>query len=77
MPLFTEAKPRECGHCGRHVTHDFCRVYGDSDDRVHRCRKCDTTVRIQQGSAAGRNVRTPDPQTSPGRHGNEPGRWSQ
>ncbi|WP_225316428.1 MULTISPECIES: hypothetical protein [Haloferax] len=54
---------------GSHVTHNFCRVYGDSEDRVHRCRECDTAVRIQRGSAAGRDVPTPDPQESPGRHG--------
>ncbi|KAB1185824.1 MULTISPECIES: hypothetical protein [Haloferax] len=76
MLLSLEAQPRECEYCGSHVTHNFCRVYGDSEDRVHRCRECDTAVRIQRGSAAGRDVPTPDPQESPGRHGGQPERWS-
>jgi len=75
MRLDVEAQPRHCDNCGAHVTHDFRRVYGDGDGIAHRCRDCDTAVRIQQGSAAGRDVRTPDPQDNPGRHGNIAGRW--
>lgn len=77
MLLATEEQPRTCEYCGSHVTQNFRRVYGDSDGRAHRCRECDTAVRLQQGSAAGRNVPTPDPQTAPGRHGGEPARWSE
>ncbi|WP_256545939.1 DUF7563 family protein [Halobellus inordinatus] len=77
MNLSRESDDNRCRHCGAHVTHDFRRVYGDQDGNVHRCRECDTAVRIQQGSAAGRDVRTPDPQESPGRHGNIAGRWSE
>jgi hypothetical protein len=60
-----------CEFCGSHVTDRFCRVFGDDDDRVSRCPECDTWVRIHEGSAAGRDVSTPDPRTSPGRHGGE------
>ena len=65
-----------CQHCGAHVTRDFRRVYGDDDDRAHRCHDCDTLVRLREGSAAGLAVSTPDPLESPGRHGNEKARWS-
>ncbi|MFC6826852.1 DUF7563 family protein [Halopelagius fulvigenes] len=77
MLLSTEAQLRECEYCGSHVTRNFRRVYGDVDGVVHRCRECDTLVRLQQGSAAGRDVPTPDPQNTPGRHGDEPARWSE
>ncbi|WP_410764924.1 hypothetical protein [Haloferax sp. DFSO60] len=70
-----EAQKEECLHCGSHVTRDFRRVYGDSNDRAHRCFECDTLVRLQRGSAAGLDVPIPDPQLAPGRHGGEPGRW--
>ena len=66
-----------CYHCGAHVTSDYCRVYGDSENRVHRCRECDTLVRICAGSAAGLDVSIPDPLEAPGRHGSEQARWSQ
>ena len=65
-----------CTHCDAHVTRDFRRVYGDSDDRVHRCSECDTMARIRAGSAAGLDVSTPDPLDSPGRNGGIAGRWS-
>ena len=65
-----------CLHCGAHVTTDFRRVYGDQNDQAHRCRSCDTLVRIREGSAAGVDARTPDPETSPGRHGCEAAGWS-
>ncbi|WP_375137268.1 MULTISPECIES: hypothetical protein [Halostella] len=61
-----------CNHCGAHVSDQFLRVYGDSDDRAHRCSECDTWVRLTEGSAAGLDVPTPDPETSPGRHGSDP-----
>ncbi|WP_137290952.1 DUF7563 family protein [Natronorubrum halophilum] len=60
-----------CNHCGAYVTDQFCRVYGDNDDRVHRCGECDSYRRLTRGSAAGVNVSIPDPETSPGRHGGE------
>ena len=65
-----------CEHCGSHVTGDFRRVYGDEDDRVHRCGECDTMVRIRAGSAAGLDVSTPDPLESLGRNGGIAERWS-
>lgn len=62
-----------CGHCGSHVTDRFRRVYGDRDDQAQRCPECDSWSRISEGSAAGLDVPTPDPQEHPGRSG---GRWS-
>jgi hypothetical protein len=67
----------DCLHCEAHVSGDFRRVYGDADDQAHRCPQCDTWVRIFEGSAAGLDARTPDPETSPGRHGSDPAEgWS-
>ncbi|WP_081443458.1 DUF7563 family protein [Haloterrigena turkmenica] len=60
-----------CEHCGAYVSDQFCRVYGDNSDRVHRCPECDTYCRLTRGSAAGIDVAIPDPETSPGRHGGE------
>ncbi|WP_138006582.1 DUF7563 family protein [Halalkalirubrum salinum] len=68
--------PNRCQHCDSHVTTDFCRVYGDQNDRVHRCTACDSLIRLREGSAAGLDVQTPDPETSPGRQGSERSRWS-
>lgn len=31
---------RSCRHCGGHVSKRFARVYGDRDNRVHRCPQC-------------------------------------
>ncbi|WP_449405203.1 DUF7563 family protein [Halobellus captivus] len=59
MRLSYEAQPRYCDNCGAQVINDFRRVYGDGGGVAHRCLECDTAVRIQQGSAAGRDVRTP------------------
>ncbi|WP_309138789.1 DUF7563 family protein [Haloterrigena gelatinilytica] len=61
-----------CDHCGAHVSDQFCRVYGDNGDRAHRCGECDTYARLSRGSAIGKDVAIPDPETSPGRHGGEP-----
>ncbi|WP_149782202.1 hypothetical protein [Natrinema hispanicum] len=60
-----------CEHCGAHVTDRFRRVFGDDEDRAHRCGDCDTYARLSRGSAAGVDVAIPDPETSPGRHGGE------
>ncbi|AOP12862.1 small CPxCG-related zinc finger protein [Natrialba magadii ATCC 43099] len=60
-----------CEYCGAHVTDRFRRVFGDDDDRAHRCNECDSYRRLSRGSAAGKDVETPDPETSPGRHGGE------
>lgn len=67
---------RNCLHCGGHVSTDFRRVYGDDDQRAHRCPDCDSWVRLQEGSAAGNDVPTPDPETALGRHGGDPAGWS-
>nr|WP_086009514.1 hypothetical protein [Natrialba chahannaoensis] len=60
-----------CRHCGAHVTDRFCRVFGDDQNRAHRCGECDTYARLSRGSAAGIDVQIPDPETSLGRHGGE------
>lgn len=62
-----------CLGCGAHVTATFERTHGDNDDQAHRCPGCDSWSRISEGSAAGLDVPTPDPQDAPGRSG---GRWS-
>jgi hypothetical protein len=63
--------PNTCGYCGEHVTDGFIRVYGTEDGTAERCPECDTWTRLSEGSAAGRDVSTPDPRHSPGRHGGE------
>ncbi|WP_089789667.1 DUF7563 family protein [Natronobacterium haloterrestre] len=60
-----------CQHCDSHVTDRFARVFGDDRDRAHRCPECDSYRRLTRGSAAGKDVDIPDPETSPGRHGGE------
>ncbi|MHC3439215.1 DUF7563 family protein [Natrialbaceae archaeon A-gly3] len=60
-----------CRHCGSHVTDRFRRVFGDSNDVVHRCPNCDCYRRLTRGSGAGVDVDHPDPETSPGRQGSE------
>jgi hypothetical protein len=70
-PLALDAGRDECANCGAYVTDRFVRVFG-LDGTAHRCPECDTWVRIEEGSAAGASVSTPDPETSPGRHGGEP-----
>ncbi|QCJ47260.1 hypothetical protein [Haloprofundus sp. MHR1] len=62
---------QRCGHCGSHVTEQFARVFGDHHNRARRCPNCDTHARLSRGSAAGREVRIPDPETSAGRHGGQ------
>lgn len=63
----------ECQHCGSEVTEQFARVFGDNEGTVHRCRCCDSSVRLAEGTAAGLEGETPDPETSPGRHGDQEG----
>lgn len=60
-----------CLHCESFVTDRFARVFGDDQDRAHRCPECDSYRRLTRGSAAGKDVDVPDPETSPGRHGGE------
>lgn len=70
MRLSAEAtERRRCLGCGSHVPAGFRRVHGDEQGRIHRCPDCDTRQRIWKGSAAGKDVDTPDPKESPGRHG--------
>jgi len=57
----------ECQSCGAHVTEQFRRVFGDDNDVAHRCIQCDTTTRLQKGSAAGREVDHADPEDQPWR----------
>lgn len=63
---------RRCLQCDAHVTRDFARVYGDSNDRAHRCLECDSVSRLSRGSGAGVDPGIPDPQDHPGRWGNRP-----
>lgn len=58
-------------HCGAFVSSRFIQVFG-RDGTAHRCPEYDTWVRIAEGSAAGRDVSTLDPETKPGRYGGEP-----
>ncbi|TVT94536.1 hypothetical protein FQA18_11270 [Haloferax volcanii] len=76
MLLKSQSDASSCRYCGSHVTRDFRRVYGDSNNHVHRCRECDTLIRLQSGSAAGLSVSVPDPQHAGGRHGGSPEGWS-
>ncbi|ELZ90444.1 hypothetical protein C441_12866 [Haloferax sulfurifontis ATCC BAA-897] len=76
MLLDSESRKSSCLNCGSHVTRDFRRVYGDREDRAHRCHECDTLVRLQRGSAGGLDVPIPDPWNgASGRHGGNPERW--
>ncbi|WP_284013258.1 DUF7563 family protein [Halobaculum litoreum] len=67
-PLDTGAGNSECQFCGRHVTRRFARVFGDEDDVAHRCLACDSTFRVQNGSAAGLDAEHPDPAENPNRN---------
>ena len=58
-----------CDYCGAHVTVDFRRTYGTNDRRAKRCPECDSWVRLQAGSACGKDVDHPDPQTHNARNG--------
>ncbi|AHG01132.1 hypothetical protein HALLA_17550 [Halostagnicola larsenii XH-48] len=42
------------------MTDRFGRVFGDENDRAHRCGNCDSYRRLSRGSAAGLEVRVPD-----------------
>ena len=68
----SERAASACLSCDSHVPTDFRRVHGDEDGRAHRCPECDSWVRICEGSAAGKDVPTPDPRTHPARNGGEP-----
>ena len=63
----TTGEPAEsrCLFCGEPVTKDFRRVFGDDQDRAHRCPECDISNRIEEGSAAGLEPTTRDPATDP------------
>ncbi|KDE56701.1 hypothetical protein EL22_25370 [Halostagnicola sp. A56] len=63
----TQRNDQRCLECGSHVTPQFGRVYGDEDDRAHRCTTCDTNKRLSDGSATGKHVPLPDPLNDPGR----------
>ncbi|WP_373190058.1 hypothetical protein [Halolamina sp.] len=54
-------EPGTCQHCGAHVSADFRRTLGDEENVAHRCLACDSTPRLQAGSAAGAKVSYPDP----------------
>ncbi|WP_276252993.1 DUF7563 family protein [Halomontanus rarus] len=71
VELFTHSTDENCLHCGAYVTDRFGRVFGDENNQVHRCSECDSYRRLSRGSAAGVDVKVPDPETSPGHHGSE------
>jgi len=56
-----------CLHCDRHVSERFQSVFGDEQDRAHRCLGCDCFRRVSRGSAAGVDVQFPDPIDQPNR----------
>ena len=56
------ADSTKCQHCGAHVTAEFRRIFSGEDGLIHRCLACDSTPRLQKGSAAGKEVTYPDPQ---------------
>ena len=62
----SRSEGRRCQFCDSHVTSDFARTFGDANNVAHRCLKCDTFGRVAGGSAAGRDVSRPDPQTTRG-----------
>lgn len=74
--LNAEHSKNRCLHCNARVNESFRRVYGDNEDRAHRCRECDSDTRLGKGTAAGREVELPDPQLAPGRGGDGDERWS-
>ncbi|WP_210423528.1 DUF7563 family protein [Halorussus marinus] len=57
----------QCQFCAASVTERFRKVYGDNQDIAHRCLQCDTSTRLQKGSAAGHDVDHVDPQDEPWR----------
>jgi len=57
-----------CLHYGGQVSERFQSVFGDDDDRAHRCLGCDCFRRVSSGSAAGVNVDLPDPDDHPNRN---------
>ncbi|WP_117595699.1 MULTISPECIES: DUF7563 family protein [Haloprofundus] len=44
----SNTSPR-CSNCGRHVTPQFARVFGDNIDDVHGCLDCTTSRERQTG----------------------------
>lgn len=66
MRLDPEDESR-CLNCGSPVSLQFRRVFGDSDDRAHRCLKCDSNGRLADGTAAGQESDRPDPLEDPTR----------
>ncbi len=58
-----------CDYCGAHVTAEFRRTYGTPDRRAKRCPECDSWVRLQAGSACGKDIDHPDPQNHAERNG--------
>jgi hypothetical protein len=66
MNWASDTASRRCQFCDSHVTRDFARTFGDAENVAHRCLNCDTFGRVSSGSAAGRDISLPDPQTTPG-----------
>lgn len=45
----SETTEQRCRNCGRHVTPQFARVFGDNSDVVHGCVHCTTSRERQSG----------------------------
>lgn len=60
-----EPEDSRCLFCEEPVPKRFRRVFGDDQDRAHRCRNCDIFSRIKDGSAAGLEVTDTDPVEDP------------
>lgn len=43
----------KCEGCGRQVTEQFARVFGDNDGIVHACSKCEKHTNLFSGAGAG------------------------
>ncbi len=71
VEIDARADPSVCRNCGRYVTDQFRRVYGDNDGVTHRCGECDSYRRLPRGSTAGVDVSIPDPEVVDGHHGGE------
>ncbi|WP_423745086.1 hypothetical protein V5735_03410 (plasmid) [Haladaptatus sp. SPP-AMP-3] len=69
LPSAAPSERTTCDYCDAHVTTSFRRTYGTEENRAKRCPECDSWARIMRGSAQGRDVEHPDPQTHTERRG--------
>lgn len=50
-----------CTNCGKHVTPQFARVFGDNEDVVHQCMECVPNADLDRS----RDARPNDDETRP------------